>query len=344
MKTHRLALLSALVPMAALISGCGGGNGAGPNSSNNTPTTSPTFVAPSPGSPIFPTVTAPKTFLLLPSGQIAALDLTRNGGAAQGTLRVFNGKASNSSLDAGVYPLSGAFSAPTAFSVQSASTDVNRFTLSGSLPQDSKNGAFNFSLGKFNSVGTLLAPGQTVFPVSTPYVAVADLQFSNFTSSDPNAVAPLSVTPTGPAALSRTLRNGAFGYEILGDNISPRLDLQGTRPSFAAPNQQLEIAISLSPPASPTQANPNLLSAGQSFNLTPGVLTSGATPIININYAGRNYSNTSGTLNIKSVSLESVTLEFTNVRVATNGIPANSFVINGTFAPPVGVLSIIRLL
>ena len=335
-----LALLGALVPVAALVSGCGGGNS---GASRPTPVPAPTFVEPPTGTPNFPTITVPQTLLRLTSGQLAYLNLTRTGGTAKGTLRILNGTASNSSPGAGLYQVSGAFSAPSAFSVQSPDTEANRFTLSGSLPQNSRNGTFNFSLGKSKSAGTLLAPNSTLFPASAPYNTVGNLQFSNFTSTDTNAIAPASVTPNGPNALTDSPTTGVFGYEISGNDISPRLDLQGARDGFANPGQALDISINLFP-APVAQANPNLLSAGQSFDLTPGVLTSGVTPAITINYAGRNYTSTSGTLTIRSIGSESIVLDFSNVRVATAGAPVSSFLVNGTFNASVGVVSAIRLL
>ena len=339
MKVQNLALLSALLPLAAIAGGCGGGNG-GPTT---VATPAPTFIGPSTGTPVLPTTPIPRVLLRLPSGQIAALDLTRTGGVAQGTLRVLTGTASTNSLDVGAYAVTGAFAAPTAFSVQGPASAPNRFSLSGNVPQNDRNEGLTFTQGKFTGTGSLLAPNSTTFPGSAPYTTIGDLQFTNFTSLVTGALPPVSVTPTGPAALTASPTTGVFGYEILGDQISPRLDLEGARAGFNLPGQRLSIFTRITP-ASPSQANPNLLSVGQTFSLTPGALNSGSVASLSIGYAGRNYLSNSGTLTIRNIGVESVTLAYNNVRVATNEISGSSFIVNGTFTVPVGVLTAIRRL
>lgn len=335
------ALLSALVPFVALVSGCGGGNGATPTA---TPLPAPTFIGPFTGVPNSPTLALPTTLLKLPSGQIGVLNLTHAGTVAKGTLRVFKGSASDSSLAAGLYPVVGAFAAPITFNVQNQSVGDNRFSLSGNLPQNSQNGSFDFSIGKIKGTSVLLTPNGGLLPRSTPYLPVGDLQFSNFTSPNTTLAAPLAVTPTGDTGFkdARFFSNGgAFYYEIIGDKIIPRVDLQATRPILSNPQQALNFEVNLFTSTDASKANPNLLSVGQSFNLTPGVTTFGVSPRVFATYAGRSYNNQSGTMTIESIGAEFITLRFNNVTLATDEVPSSRFVVNGTFSAS-GLLTVIK--
>ncbi len=187
MKTHHLALLSALVPFAALVSGCGGGgNSAGPTS----PTPSPTFIGSSTGTPNFPTIAVPETLLLLPGGELGFLNLKRTGGSAEGDLRVPSGISSSSSLAPGVYPLSGVISNATVFSASNQGVGDAKFTLAGNLAAVNGGGNITFARGKFSTPARILIDGGRL-PASTPYRESADLTFSNIRSLNPIAIGPL---------------------------------------------------------------------------------------------------------------------------------------------------------
>ena len=352
MKIRHLALFSVLVPVAALVSGCGGGNNGPKPPTTNPPTTNPPGsgplppgTVPEPGAPTFPTITVPKTFLRLPSGQIAALELTRNGGSSQGTLRVFNGTNSDSSLNAGLYQVFGSFSGPSAFSVQTSSTDPDKFTLSGTVPQDGR-GTFNFKKGKFEGSGVLLPPGENfIFPSSRP-TGVGNLQFSNFflpSFVPPEAIAiseaPVAVTPTGPNAFTRFDPMGLLAtatvlrYTISANNtLTSEIEFSQARRDRLSPTQP-GLSISIIPPLrnSDQGATSSFLNVGQSFDLSLAASTPNVTPRVQFIYGGIYYLGRSGTMTIQSLGAESIVVELKNVNVyASNRFPSR-FDVNGTF-------------
>ena len=344
MKIRHFALVGALTS-SAFVGGCGGGNGNGVPTSTPIPT--PTFIGPSTGSPNQPTITIPRTLLRLPSGQIAALDLTRSGGLAQGSLRVFNGMASNSSLDAGVYAVSGAFAAPSTFNVQGPETEANRFTIAGNLPAGGFNSDLTFTQGKFTGKGTLLSSNQQPILASTAYVATGDLRFTDFTTRGPAQLADYPfdltpITPTGPdaftAATGFPTNNGTFGNIVNGDTLTQNLRITGTRNQGFSSRRNAQVTVQITPAFSNRS---QLLSAGQSYDLSA---SSGALVIVDLN--GFNYLSNSGTLTITSLGPEAASFELKNVRVdtgfipstgdvtafPTDGQPISTLLVNGTLA------------
>ena len=355
MKTRNLALLGALVPLAALVGGCGGGGSNGPS---NTPIPAPTFIGPSTGTPNFPTITVPQSLLRLPSGQFATLNLTRTGGSIGGTLRVLNGTASASPLPPNLYQVSGAFSAPTAFSVspQTSGTGaaIDKFTLTGNLPRDSNsNGSYKFTQNNLNGTGVLLAPNTSVVRPQFGMYAVqtSDLQFSNFTPAGTTGFdAPRDVvsnpfaTNTGGGGFDGQGVNpanvGAYTYRIRGDQFFPSLRVVAVREVNGAAFQPLTVEVQLNSVA----ANQTAFAAGQTFSLTPGATNGGISANVRISYDGRSYTSTSGTLTIRSLSstdtlnnitlsnpAEDITLGLNNVGLVFSGAgnAQSSFKANG---------------
>ena len=354
MKTRYFALLSALLPAAAIISGCGGGNGNGPAK----PTPAPTFIGPATGTPNFPTINVPQSLIRLPGGQLGRLNLTRTGGATQGTLRVFNGTTSDSQLAPGLYPVSGAFAAPTAFSVaaQTSSTGaaIDKFTLTGNLsPDNNSNGSYEFTRNKFKATGVLLAPNTTIVRAQAGIYGpqASDLQFSNFTPAGTNGFnRPFNVV-SNPFAANRggggfdgqginPAASGVYTYQIRGDQFFPSLRIVAIR-QLTGTSQPLTLEVQLSSVA----ANQTAFFAGQTFSLAPGATNGGISANVRISYDGRSYTSTSGTLTIRNFTYtdalnnfvrnnadEDITIDLKDVGMAfpDSGDVQSRFTTNGT--------------
>ncbi len=346
MKTHHLALLSAFVPFAAIISGCGGGNGVVPQA---TPLPAPTFIAPPTGSSVLPSVTVARSPLMLPGGQIALLKLTRNGGLAQGTLQVFNGQASDTTLAPNNYLVSGAFSAPTAFSVSNQGIGANKFTISGNVPRDNNSdGDYRFTLRKSNGGGVLLAPNTGVVGPQDGIIGVLNsvLQFSDFTPTGTNNFnPPFSVSTIGGGGFDGQGVNpasvGAYTYRIRGNQFFPSFRAVAVR-ELSDRSQPLTLEFQLNS----VRPNQTSFSPGKIFSFAPGADNEGIAASLRITYEGRSYVSDSGTATISSLTAfdpsnnrtrtnpaEAITFRLNNVRMVfpESGNAQSSFTTNGDF-------------
>lgn len=286
------------------------------------------------------------------------MNLTHAGTAAYGTLRVFNGTASDSSLAAGLYPVFGGFADPVTFNVQNQNVGDNKFTLSGNLPRGFSNGDFNFSIGKVSQNGILSAQGEV--NAANPFAVNADLRFSDFTargplnqlSDYPFDLAP--ITPTGAGAfndpVTSAFNNGAFGYSVYNNVLYQGLRVQGARTDRANQRRNARVTIEVNPHLT---GKPFLLSVGQTFDLKIPISDNAdydATVSVAFgDLSGFNYQSIAGKLTIKSITSEAINFELSNVKVANSnafptspsvnisgfpndGQPISSFIVNGNFA------------
>ncbi len=329
-----VALWCALMPVA-LLGGCGGGG-----SATLTPTT-----------PVFSGVTLPTAVFRLPDGRPAILQLTRNGSALAGAVRVVGDATTQSALPAGTYPVTGNFAAPGGFSLagRAAGTDIS---LSGALPSGGSDGSFNFTAGSFSNSGTL--PAQGLVPATSSYVSFGDLSFSDFTARGPRNqlsdypfdLAP--ITPDGAGAFNTvatpSINNGVIQFNVGSDSTTQYLRVQGARTDAANPRRNARVTVEITPILA---GQPQLLSAGRSFDLKPpfGASSHGAT--VTVSLGGFNYISSAGTLTLDSITSESASFTLRDVKVASNSFPSNSgdlsgfpndgqpissFVINGRFS------------
>lgn len=316
MKTHPLALLSALVPFAALIGGCGGGN-SGPAKPTPTPFLPATELPPvSP--PIPSTVVVPQTVLRLPNGELGLLNLSRTGGSLSGQLRVFNVIAAGNTLNAGVYPLSGSLSAPTAFSVSNngqgtgTSSNVPKFTITGNLPAPDAfaNGAYTFTQDKFVATGALLSSRAIFLPASSPYRPIGDLQFARL-GSNTNSPLPAAVTPEGPNAFDLRTDPGdgdqraTLDYDLRDSPILANLSVKAKRRGGLNIVSNLDVSVIIQP------TTPFVV--GQSFLLQRSDQADGVFASAGLRSNGLSYGSISGTVTIRSITGNSVVLELRNV-------------------------------
>ncbi len=332
MKTRNLALLGALVPLAALVGGCGGGSGSGSNGPSTPP--QPTFAPPT-GPPTQPTIAVPRILLRLPSGEFGILNLKRTGRFLEGELRVFNDITTGNSLAAGTYALSGVLAAPTAFVVSSSDIGASKFTLTGNLPRDENtNGSYSFTRNKATTSGILLALNQKDLPASAPYRFTGDLQFSDFVAPSTLVAPPDPVTPTGAGAFNAPFvgasNNGLFAFILRDNKVLPFLKVNAARCNNADLLRQLGLDIQIE---AVTDNNPTSLRAGQKFDLTPFATNGNLLATVTLAYSSLNYTNKSGTLIIKSIDNESVAFELQNVVLSfpAQGRPLSSVTLNGTF-------------
>ena len=335
------ALLCALAPVA-LLGGCGGGS-----SSPALPT--PTAI---------PGVAVPTTALRLSQGQIAILQLTRNGNALAGTLRVLGYGTSNSTVAPGTYPIAGDFAAPNGFSLSGRAANGSDLSLSGVLPAGNSDGSYSFTFGNVSQSGVLSAQG--IVGTTNPFAVNGDLKFSDFTargplnqlSDYPFDLAPITPTGTGAFNDSATpaFNNGSFQYSVRRNNaIYQSLHVQGIRTDRTNRRRNVRVTIQLD---SIFAARPPLLSVGQTFDLKIPLAANaayGATVSVAFSNLGNfEYHSIDGTLTIVSLTPEAVNFELKNVKVANfnsfpapsgntsavpnDGQPISSFIVNGQFS------------
>ena len=341
---RRLALLCALAPVA-LVGGCGGGSGG------------PPLPRPNPNvTPVAATALGTSAFRL-DNGQIGLLALNRvgTGNDITGTLRLVDTSSSNRALAAGDYPVAGTFSAPSAFVVTGNTAVDGPFTLSGVLPLTGNDGSYNFTLKSISRTGALSSNGLAGVPASTSYRATGDLTFTDFASRGPAGVEALypfdfaPVTSSGAGAFNgaavTTINDGNFFYSTRDNSVLPGLTVAGTRRNPNNARDNLELRINLARlSAANTIASP--LAAGQRFelrNVPNSDLGYSADVLLTLN--GYDYFATAGSLLIRSIGPEAVTLELSDVIVANSnsfptdpnlfpndGQPISTLKINGTLA------------
>ena len=342
MKTRPLALLSALVPLAVIVSGCGGGNSSGP--ATPTPIPAPTFVGPATGPSSFPTLNVPAATLVLPGGELGILNLKNTGAGtrgASGTLRVLSGVSSTNSLNPGTYALSGVFSTTGAFSVANQMSGVQNFSISGNVPAaNNPRGIYFLKRGNNSSAAQSLVNDENFTRASTPYNPSAELTFSNARFFGPTDLSPnasidfASVTRNGPGAFrleDTTVFGAFFHFQIVNQPTDLAFDVTGTRASPNNPRQYLNLSI--------RSGYKTPFTVGQVIDLTnPNAVPRQIDVVIaQFTAGGIPYVSTRGTVIVRSFSAETLSLELRNVDLVTNsgsstpGQPTGAVTLNGIF-------------
>ena len=340
---RQLVLMCALLP-AALVGGCGG--------SNSGPTARPT---PTPS--VVPGMAFRTSAFRLDNGQIGLLTLnfTGTGNSIVGNLHFVDASSSNPAIAAADYQVSGTLAAPSAFSVTGNTAVDGPFTLSGVLPSNSTDGSYNFTFKNISRTGRLSANGLASVPASTSYRATGALTFTDFASRGPAGVEALypfdfaPVTPSGSGAFNgayiTTINEGNFSYSIRDNSILPGLTVSGTRINPLNARDDLKLRITIVPISYSNTIGAPLV-AGQRFdlrNLPNSNLGYSADVALTLN--GYDYFATSGSLLIRSIGPESVSLELSDVAVANSnsyptdpnlfpndGQPISTLKINGTLS------------
>lgn len=166
------ALLAAF-PLAALLTGCGGGGGI-IGEATPTPSSSPTATSATPVPTSVDLGSAPVVFS---NNQIGTLSLTRKGTAVSGTVVVNDvatqGLAGRStqalsfSIKAGTYQVSGTFTPPRGFSITgNFPAPVGAFSITGAIPTTSETGSYTLKAGGETVTGTY--PKISTLPTPVP--------------------------------------------------------------------------------------------------------------------------------------------------------------------------------
>lgn len=273
----------------------------------------------------------PQTILRLPNGELGFLNLKSTGGSLDGQLRVLNVIATGNTLNAGVYPVSGVISAPTAFSVSNngqgtnTNSSASKFTITGNLPTPGAiaNGSYTFTQDKFIAQGALLSSRQIFLPDNSPYRPIGDLQFARATDNNISPL-PAPVTPTGPDAFDLRADPGDGGqraslnYDLRDNPVFANLRVQAKRRGGFSVVSNLDIDVDIRP------TGPFVV--GQTFPLNNSRQSGSDFASVGITTNGLGYSSRSGTATIRSITGNSVALDFRNVVLtpnANNPLPGN---------------------
>ena len=342
MKIRHLALLSALLPAATLVSGCGGSNGGGPTAA--TPLPAPTFIGPATGPGSFPTITAPEVTLVLPGGELGVLDLKSPGNStngATGTLRVLSGVSSPNSLAPGTYALSGVFSTTAAFNVATQNLGAQNFSISGNVPTGiAPRGIYILKRGTVNNAVQVLVNEDGFTRASTPYTPSADLTFSDVKSFGPVDLSPNAsidfapVTRSGPNSFGfadTTVFGAFFHFQTENNPTDLAFDVTGTRRNPANPRQYLNLSIRSGYKTPFTLGQIIDLSNPRANPVQVDVVVAQFTP------GGPSYVSTGGTITVKDFGAEKLSLELRDVVLVTDsgsptpGQPTGTVTLNGIF-------------
>ena len=306
-----LALVGAAVP--AILLGCGGGG-----SSSSSPST-PSVPA---------TIILPQTSFSLANGQYVTLNLTRTSNNLSGTAKISNtfprtlrGGATNLTLPfqipEGTYNVSGAFAAPSSFTLTGTAGDVGAFTLTGTFPISISDGTYSLSIGGITETGVIPVGGAvantTPTPTATVVGAVSNYRLSaNLVISNGGG---LTFEPRDVDTGANAFTDFSGGGFLTGTGTGRQfLRLQAARPSANVFGENLIFNLALqSRSFSQTGA---AFFAGQRLSLAPSPASNGTNVNqLTLRLFDSAYVSTSGRATIRTITPNSqtVVIVLTNV-------------------------------
>lgn len=296
-----LASVLCVVPIMALVPGCGGGS----NGQGLIPSTTPN------------PATTQASNMTLGNGQRAILTTTTRGTEITGTLQVLppavnplraTTRALTYSFGVGTYQISGTFTAPRGFSITGTDGGQPLFTMTGQLSTATLAGSYSLTVDGQTDTGVIPKVGQA-FPTTPPVTPPPTTITSNLTfspSSDSNFVnAPLT-TGTFTLVASANIVGGALQSDV-------KIGKDGVFLAFSGISSTIG-----------STANFGTFGAsGYIYNYTPAGLI-------------RNFVPESGSITLTAISQNSATFRFNNAVYAANSgnIARGKVTVNGTVTAP----------